>query len=384
MSAVKIGFVAVVSSLTVMVVVALMTTGISSFFSRPQQSSYDLGNGLRLERIQTLESTSSRVNSREVGGMAWSRDGRMLASYSELGNLVTIWSIDGRKLKEFRREGDGPYVGNSIAFLLDGRTVVTPAVLSSGEDNRYSLSLWNAKTGQLEHSVEGPWPDKPSVYNRPYKFALSPDGRSVAAINFNFPPVAVVYLTQDWHIQQKIGASDKMSDFGRAVAFSPDSRILAIGGMRGDLTLLDLRASEAGQTNLEVYAPTYTTSVGALAFSPDAAFLATGAHFDANIAPGQDHDPVKIWRVSDHSLFATYPGEPVSVHDLSWSTNGHYLAAAMSDKKLQIFLPGGSQRSSGFVDFDGRAVNSVSFSPDGEKLAVGVGATVSIFSLHHE
>ena len=77
MSAVKTGRLAVVSSLVVVAVVALIMPGI---FPPLQESYYDLGDGLRLKRIQTLGTTSFG----EAGGVAWSPDavrrGRLFAT----------------------------------------------------------------------------------------------------------------------------------------------------------------------------------------------------------------------------------------------------------------------------------------------------------------
>jgi WD domain, G-beta repeat/WD40-like Beta Propeller Repeat len=375
MSAVKTGLVAVVSSLVVVAVVALIMPDIVPPL---QESYYDLGDGLRLKRIRTLGTASFG----EAGGVAWSPDGLTLAAYGKLGTRVTIWSIEGKKLNEFGREGNGPYVGGSIAFLRDGRAIVTPAIVRSQEDHRYSLSLWGAEDGKLEQSVGGPWPDMPWTYNLPYKFALSSDGESVATVSVNPPPVAVLYSTRDWLIRQRI--EDSGSNDGTSVAFSPDGRLLAIGRRNGELSLADLTVPEVKQTRLRVYEPGTTISVGALAFSPDGEFLATGGHFDANLAPGQEHDPVKIWRISDRSLAASFSGDPISVVQLSWSASGRYLAAAMANHKLRIFLPAASQKFNGVADFRDQPVNSVSFSPDGQKLAASIGGSIGIFSLSGE
>ena len=111
---------------------------------------------------------------------------------------------------------------------------------------------------------------------------FSPDGKTLVAIHQGktaFDAVAMVWNTADWTTQSMRGHG--------AAAFSPDGRLLALGGR--DIKLLDPASRKELRT---IKAPTVTKgevlgdtpdadrempySITALALSPDGATLAVG------------------------------------------------------------------------------------------------------------
>ena len=311
-----------------------------------------------------------------VTGVAWSPDGRLLASYSDYGSLITLWSADGSRLKEFRR--CCTYLHNSILFLSGGRKILTPAALKSRADNRFAFTLWDVDTGAVDRNIIGLSPEENWQYNRSDAFALSPDGQSIAALTRLSPAPVTLYSTRDWSILRKIEVTDpKYADAPYSLAFSPDGGLLAIGVSSGKVFIFDLKQPEAVPSTLHVNRD--LIGVGSMAFSPDGRFLATGTVLPS---ASREPSPVKVWRVTDHELIVAYSGPFASVGQLSWSVDGRYLAVAGGDHTVRVFSPTEPTREGAIVSLES-AVMSVAFSPDGGSLAAAAGDAVTVLTLTH-
>ncbi|HEX4427122.1 MAG TPA: hypothetical protein VH079_17115 [Terriglobales bacterium] len=338
---------------------------------------------LRLRKIALFRRAPGKIGPPEVTGVGWSPDGTMLAGYSAYGTLVTIWDTStGNQLKALNVLGRPHYV-DSLFFLRNGHQLVTPITLNSREDNQYSLSLWNVDSGTVDKNIAGPFAG-PSMENQPGALALSPDGKRIAMSLTSGGRPVTVYSTQDWSIEQSIQIDrPKRPDTAIALAFSSDGKTLAIGRISGQISFHTVSDPNTDPAFVDIYTPLRAVNVGAVAYSPDGQFLATGALFGHTILAEQEHAPIKIWRVADNSLVKVYAGEAVTVHQLAWSPDGRYLAAAMDDRAVRIYSPDKADEPIAVQKFGSEIVYSVSFSPDGHKLAVGAGDGASIFQLEH-
>ena len=89
--------------------------------------------------------TLSRVlrnDSHQISRVAWSPDGRMLASTS--GDFIHLWNVDAGKLL-YTLKGGFNY---NIAWSPDGKLLV-----SAGGDN--TVQVWDAHTGKTSLIYEG-------------------------------------------------------------------------------------------------------------------------------------------------------------------------------------------------------------------------------------
>src|SRR5512139_1392236 len=104
---------------------------------------------------------------------------------------------------------------NSIAFTTDGRTIVTAS------DDR-SIRLWDAQTGELLRVLTG----HSGPVNR---LALAPDGKILASGGGD--GTIRLWSVETWDILQTL----KPGMAVRALAFSPDRRLLAAGCAEADM-----------------------------------------------------------------------------------------------------------------------------------------------------
>ena len=140
-----------------------------------------------------------------------------------------------------------------------------------------------------------------------------------------------------------------------SVAFSPDGKCLATGGVNGKICLW--RVADGQQ--LSIFQG-HTDWVWSVAFSPDGQMLASGS----------DDGTVRLWRVGTGQCMSTLQGHTKRLRSVAFSPNGHVLASSSEDKTIKLWEVSSSQCLSTLVAHTDW-VNSVAFSPDGQLLASG-------------
>ncbi len=104
------------------------------------------------------------------------------------------------------------------------------------------------------------------------------------------------------------------------------------------------------------------TSIGAVAFSPDGQWLATGD------ASGE----IRLWQVADGRQLMTCKGHSGWVRSVAFSPDGSILASASSDQTIRLWAVASGQCLTELRQHSSW-VRSVAFSPDGTTLASGSG-----------
>lgn len=208
-----------------------------------------------------------------VWSIAFSPDGKILASGHHSDSTVKIWNLEnGELLRTLRGH---VWAVNSVAISPDGETVISGSFDSN-------IKIWNLKNGHLVHTLNGPadspfsmvqsWFSSQSIFS----IAISPDGTRLAS-GGSEQPIKIWNLKTGKQSNILAGHSDAV----KSVAFSPDGKSLASGSRDGTIRIWDLLAGEP------IHTIGHSDAVSSVSFSPDGKTLVSGS---------QDKT-IKIWRL---------------------------------------------------------------------------------------
>lgn len=285
-------------------------------------------------------------HSRPIRCLAFSPEGRLLAT-SGYDDVIRLWDVEtGRMLRVIPAPD-----GYAIAFSSDGRHLTTgKQVFDVYTDEVVATSAKDRMVTRL---------------------ALSPDGRTLAFLDegdeqYSAEP-RVLCL---WDMKEGREISRSVKRDVVSLAFSPDGRILATGGMDGGVRLWNPRKGELLTT-----LPAALRPVATPVFSPDGKLLlVTG-------------DEPALWDLETEEIFARLGTRMI--------TRAVAISEETQVKPVAAFQPGGqflvlSPTSDGWEPDGGvevwdvssgsptgtlgqHPVWSVAFTPDGSTLALGLG-----------
>jgi WD40 repeat protein len=246
--------------------------------------------------------------------------------------------------------GKYPFVGHTgevhtVAFDVDGKLLA-----SGGMDG--TVRLWNTATGHLIKTFAVSDPVMSVAFApRSRRFLVGAGGGSVKSLettqNVESGTMAFIYRNPACEVGCAI----------TSVAFSPDGRFLAGGGL-DRVRKATIWLWQASTQNLAKTLTGHTRTVVSVAFSPDSKTLATGS----------DDDTIRLWNPATAHSTSTFKhaGRPDA---LAFSPDGKTLASGGMDGIIRLWnvTTGHSTSLTGHSAY----VTSVAFSPDGKTLATG-------------
>ncbi|MBZ9639248.1 AAA family ATPase [Streptomyces sp. PSKA30] len=234
-----------------------------------------------------------------VRHIAWSPDGRMLATASRDGTARVHDARSGRTLLVLPCDG---VMVESVAWSPDSARVAT-----AGRDR--VVRIWDAASGEPVRLLTGA-----GDLNR--QVAWSPDGRHVAASSKD--RIVRVWEADTGRLVHELHAHDE-DVWG--VAWSPDGNRLASASHDQTAIVWDLATGRAATTLTG-----HSDFVEGIAWSPDGRHIATGSG---------DHT-ARIWDAGTGDLRMLLRGHTDYVWNLVWSPDGRMLASASSDRTVRI------------------------------------------------
>jgi WD40 repeat protein len=343
-----------------------------------------------------VESPPVGTESRWNASLAFSPDGKFLASAGDTSRSRMVRILDVKTGKELR-SWDGPPAGiSSVAFSPDGRRLV-----SAGR--RAQMAVWDPATGKKVLQPDSHWASVRSV-------AFLSEGRQVISKSLDgtarlwdvpigkqrnqIPTNWQTGISRDGRLLavRASGGAIKLRDLEtgkilyvltghqhlvKLFAFSPDGLTLASLDRAGQLRAWDVVSGE----QIAVFAE--PIGLGVLLFSPDGKSLVT-----AGQRPGADAYPIQLWNVATAEKTGEFGLGDDPVASLAFSDDGKLLASGHGRISKTRAIPASSSAPSvssnsvrlwqvdsgqevGSLKGHTAAVASVAFSGDGNIVASG-------------
>ncbi len=249
-----------------------------------------------------LDSTTSRMPSDTIYALAWSPDGRRIAS----GGLDRTVQVRGTTtgVSILIYHGHGGSI-SALTWAPDGHSIASASLDKT-------IQVWDATNGDRRVTYDG-------HAGMVYALAWSPDGKHIASTSGGGTDNTV----QIWEVAtgQNIFTYHDPLYWSRAVAWSPDGKYLA-AGLWQEIHLWDI----AKKSKIATYRGHHSW-VRSVAWSPD------GKH----IASACEDKTVQIWDPSKERLLLTHRGHTDWVGIVAWSPDGRHIASLSKDNNVHIW-----------------------------------------------
>lgn len=275
-----------------------------------------------------------------VNVLAFSEDGKYLASNDGFEERIRVWNVENGTQHAILTPGQGDFL-NPVREIT-----VSPAIKKvAGRDYEGTIRIWDAETVEQLSTVVT---DRMQHY---WPLVFSPDGKILAGRErLSTDNIELWQTDLGAHLFTLKAHTGAVSEY----TFSPDSRLLVSGDRDGTIILWDVGT---GDQRKRLTGP--TKPIGALAFSTDSKTLVSGSG-----------NEIRLWEVDTGNTISRLDAIK-NIASLALSPDGKTLASGTEDGQIQVWnLAAIPQVQSTFTGHRGSAY-VLMFSPDGKTLASG-------------
>jgi small GTP-binding protein len=246
-----------------------------------------------------------RGHNEAIISIAWSPDGRVLASKSKDG-IVRLWDMGTGQLRYTLETNFNDF--SSIAWSPSGQTLASTTYEEFGEA---VIQLWDTLTGELYETYH-------AYHDDSYSVASSPDWLAFSSVDHEDKTV------QFWDLEttEPRLRLEGFSGWYFLAAWSPDGWSIAAASDEGTIQLWD-----AGTGLLRLRLEGHAGEVNNVAWSPDGQILASAS----------DDRTVRIWDAVTGQLKIILEGHTSSVTSVSFSFDGSQLASKSMDGTVRLW-----------------------------------------------
>jgi WD40 repeat protein len=332
---------------------------------------------LKLWGAATGEALGGKAWHNLLAAVAFSPDGRCLATASHDGNMV-VW--DAATLKPVRIKGqiERAHRWAGVAFSADGVRFAAGGWVAGGGTVGL-VRVWESVRVREEATVRVGDEATPHELSTPGQEFHTPSRAAVSGVTFCGRDGRVVVAAtadntvQGWYTRSGLPAFTLRGHrrAATAVACSPDGECLASGGLDGEVRLWDVSRSRQAfflrDDDLTLRPP--NQGLTGVAFSPDGARLAWASRDRA----------VEVRDLTTGEEVFTLASLPGATNGLAFSPGGTRLASAGADGAIRVWDVSARRERLCLRGHDG-PVHAVAFSPDGATLAsAGADGTVRVW-----
>ena len=286
-----------------------------------------------------------------VTSVAFSPDGKTIASVGSWDNTIWLWDVDTGQHKATLK-GDSTVTGTvaSVAFSPDGKTIASGGGWGDG-----LIWLWDVDTGQHKATLKGHRGSKDFYQGWVRSVAFSSDGEILASGSADHT-IRLWDVDTGQHKATLKGHEREVT----SVAFSPDGKTIASVSADHTIRLWHVRSGRQKTTFTG-----YRNGVTTAAFAPDG----------KTIASGSGDSSIRLWDVSTGQHKATLRGHESGVYSVAFAPDGKTIASGSGDSSIRLWDVGTRQLQVPPIEvvISGGDVHSVAFAPDGKTIASGSG-----------